>query len=140
MTREVIDMTKRIPVVGAAIIENGKLLAAKRTEGRSLGGYWEFPGGKIDSGETPEEALKREVFEEFGANATIFEKIDEPFEKEYDFGVVVLEILYVRLDSEITKTIEHEELRWVSEQEALELSWAPTDVPAIKELVERGFN
>ena len=140
MTREVIDMTKRIPVVGAAIIENGKLLAAKRTEGRSLGGYWEFLGGKIDSGETPEEALKREVFEEFGANATIFEKIDEPFEKEYDFGVVVLEILYVRLDSEITKTIEHEELRWVSEQEALELSWAPTDVPAIKELVERGFN
>lgn len=140
MTREVIDMTKRIPVVGAAIIENRKLLAAKRTEGRSLGGYWEFPGGKIDSGETPEEALKREVFEEFGANATIFEKIDEPFEKEYDFGVVVLEILYVRLDSEITKTIEHEELRWVSEQEALELSWAPTDVPAIKELVERGFN
>lgn len=140
MTREVIDMTKRIPVVGAAIIENGKLLAAKRTEGRSLGGYWEFPGGKIDSGETPEEALKREVFEEFGANATIFEKIDEPFEKEYDFGVIVLEILYVRLDSEITKTIEHEELRWVSEQEALELSWAPTDVPAIKELVERGFN
>lgn len=133
-------MTKRIPVVGAAIIENRKLLAAKRTEGRSLGGYWEFPGGKIDSGETPEEALKREVFEEFGANATIFEKIDEPFEKEYDFGVVVLEILYVRLDSEITKTIEHEELRWVSEQEALELSWAPTDVPAIKELVERGFN
>lgn len=133
-------MTKRIPVVGAAIIENGKLLATKRTEGRSLGGYWEFPGGKIDSGETPEEALKREVFEEFGANATIFEKIDEPFEKEYDFGVVVLEILYVRLDSEITKTIEHEELRWVSEQEALELSWAPTDVPAIKELVERGFN
>ena len=110
-------MTKRIPVVGAAIIENGKLLAAKRTEGRSLGGYWEFPGGKIDSGETPEEALKREVFEEFGANATIFEKIDEPFEKEYDFGVVVLEILYARLDSEITKTIEHEELRWVSEQE-----------------------
>lgn len=140
MTREVIDMTRRIPVVGAAIIENGKLLAAKRTEGRSLGGYWEFPGGKIDSGETPEEALKREVFEEFGANATIFEKIDEPFEKEYDFGVIVLEILYVRLDSEITKTIEHEELRWVSEQEALELSWAPTDVPAIKELVERGFN
>lgn len=140
MTREVIDMTKRIPVVGAAIIENGKLLAAKRTEGRSLGGYWEFPGGKIDSGETPEEALKREVFEEFGANATIFEKIDEPFEKEYDFGVVVLEILYARLDSEITKTIEHEELRWVSEQEALELNWAPTDVPAIKELVERGFN
>ena len=53
---------------------------------------------------------------------------------------MVLEILYARLDSEITKTIEHEELRWVSEQEALELSWAPTDVPAIKELVERGFN
>ena len=140
MTREVIDMTKRIPVVGAAIIENGKLLAAKRTEGRSGGGFWDFPGGKIDSGETPEEALKRELFEEFGANATIFEKIDEPFEKEYENGVVVLEILYARLDSEITKTIEHEELRWVSEQEALELSWAPTDVPAIKELVERGFN
>ena len=77
-------MKKRIAVVGAAIIENNKLLAAKRSEGRSLGGYWEFPGGKINEGETPEEALQREVFEEFGANATIFEKLDEPFEKEYD--------------------------------------------------------
>ncbi|QGN60017.1 (deoxy)nucleoside triphosphate pyrophosphohydrolase [Leuconostoc citreum] len=133
-------MKKRIAVVGAAIIENNKLLAAKRSEGRSLGGYWEFPGGKINEGETPEEALQREVFEEFGANATIFEKLDEPFEKEYDFGTVVLEILYARLDSEITETIEHEELRWVTEEEALKLGWAPTDVPAIKELVERGFS
>ena len=133
-------MKKRIAVVGAAIIENQKLLAAKRSEGRSLGGYWEFPGGKINEGETPEDALQREVFEEFGANATIFEKLDEPFEKEYDFGTVVLEILYARLDSKITKTIEPEELRWVTEEEALKLDWAPTDVPVIEELVERGFN
>lgn len=133
-------MKKRIAVVGAAIIENQKLLAAKRSEGRSLGGYWEFPGGKINECETPEDALQREVFEEFGANATIFEKLDEPFEKEYDFGTVVLEILYARLDSKITKTIEHEELRWVTEEEVLKLDWAPTDVPAIEELVERGFN
>ncbi|MDR3189929.1 MAG: (deoxy)nucleoside triphosphate pyrophosphohydrolase [Lactobacillaceae bacterium] len=132
-------MKKIISVVGAAILNNNKLLAAKRAQDRSLGGYWEFPGGKIQAGENPQQALQREIFEEFGAKSTIHAMIDQTFSKEYDFGIVELTVIYARLDSEITKTIEHDELRWVSEDEALLLNWAPTDVPAIEELVKRGF-
>ena len=60
---------KIINVVGAAIIKDGEVLCARRGEGKSLAGYWEFPGGKIESGETQKEALIREIQEEL--NATI---------------------------------------------------------------------
>ncbi|MBM7543775.1 8-oxo-dGTP diphosphatase [Weissella beninensis] len=132
-------MKKEISVVGAAIIKDHKLLAAKRSVGRSLGGYWEFPGGKIEKDETAEAALKREIFEEFGAKSTILKKLDQIFSKEYDFGTVMLEVIYAELDSEIIKTIEHDELKWVSETEAQQLNWAPTDIPAIAELISKGF-
>lgn len=133
-------MTKEIPVVGAAILKDGKLLAAKRSEGRSLGGMWEFPGGKIEVTETVNQALHREIYEEFGAESTIYQEFHDVFEKKYEFGKVILHVLYATLDSEITKTIEHEELRWVNPEEALSLNWAPTDIPAIEKLVQRGFN
>lgn len=132
-------MIKEIPVVGAAILKNGKLLAAKRSSGRSLGGLWEFPGGKIEKDEIAALALKREIFEEFGAQSTIYQEFHDVFTKEYEFGKVILHVLYATLDSEITKTIEHEELRWVTTEEAMALEWAPTDVPAIEKLIERGF-
>lgn len=132
-------MKKEISVVGAAIIKDHKLLAAKRSVGRSLGGYWEFPGGKIEKDETAEAALKREIFEEFGAKSTILKKLDQIFSKEYDFGTVMLEVIYAELDSEIIKTIEHDEIKWVSETEAQQLNWAPTDIPAIAELISKGF-
>ncbi|MBM7543765.1 8-oxo-dGTP diphosphatase [Weissella beninensis] len=132
-------MKKEIFVVGAAIIKDHKLLAAKRSANRSLGGYWEFPGGKIEKNENPEQALKREIFEEFGAKSTVYEKLAGTFLQEYDFGIVTLKVLYADLDSQIIKTIEHDELRWVSEEEAVHLNWAPTDIPAINALVAKGF-
>ena len=55
---------KLIKVVGAAIIKDGKVLCAQRGAGKSLAGYWEFPGGKIEAGETPQQALQREIEEE----------------------------------------------------------------------------
>lgn len=134
-----INMSK-IQVVGAIIIKDHKLLAAQRASNRVLGGYWEFPGGKIEPLETPENAMSRELREEFGARATVFEKFSIDGVAELEFGEIVLHCYYVRLDSEITKTIAHDGLRWVTPKEALSLSWAPSDVAVINALAETRFN
>lgn len=130
---------KKIQVVGAIILKNSKLLAAQRASNRTLGSLWEFPGGKIEPGESPEAALARELSEEFGASATIFDPFFTGGDAEFDFGEIVLHCYYARLDSEITKTIAHDELRWVSKTEAKMLNWAPSDVPVIKELTKASF-
>ncbi|AKP03059.1 (deoxy)nucleoside triphosphate pyrophosphohydrolase [Companilactobacillus pabuli] len=130
----------KIQVVGAIIIKDHKLLAAQRASNRVLGGYWEFPGGKIEPSETPEAAMSRELKEEFGAKATVFEKFSIDGIAELEFGEVILHCYYVRLDSNISKTIAHDELRWVTPDEALALDWAPSDVAVIKALAKTGFN
>ena len=66
-------MKRQINVVGAIIVKNGKILCAQRGYDKSLAGFWEFPGGKIESGETATQALKREIREEL-----LFEISDEP--------------------------------------------------------------
>lgn len=133
-------IVSKIQVVGAIILNNHQLLAAKRAADRTLGGYWEFPGGKIEPGEAPKVAVQRELAEEFGAQATVFDKFDIDGDAELTFGEVVLHCYCVRLDSKITKTIAHDELRWVTPQEALGLPWAPSDVAVIEALAKTGFD
>ena len=75
-------MKKEIHVVGAVIKSNNKILCAQRGPGKSLPYLWEFPGGKIEAGETPEQALSRELQEEVGitpVGATLFEKLEYQF-------------------------------------------------------------
>ena len=76
-------------MVAAAIEKDGKIFCAQRPEGKSLGGYWEFPGGKLEQGETPEEALIREIKEEFDSEIEIVSFINEA-SHEYDFGIVTM--------------------------------------------------
>lgn len=132
-------MKKTISVVGAAIIQDGKLLVAKRSAGRSLGNLWEFAGGKIEPNETGSIALKREILEEFGASCEVAEEFKSVYTHEYEFGTVVLEVFYAKLTSPITKMIEHDEIRWVDEMEVQKLDWVPTDIPAMQDLVKKGF-
>ncbi|WP_346846289.1 NUDIX domain-containing protein [uncultured Rothia sp.] len=66
-------MKKQINVVGAVLLQNGKILCAQRSEHMSLPLLWEFPGGKIEAGETPQEALKRELEEELTIEAEVGE-------------------------------------------------------------------
>lgn len=130
-------MTKRINVVGAVLTDGTKVLAAQRGEGMSLAGCWEFPGGKIEQGETPQQALRRELQEELLCTAEIGEKVTTT-EHEYDFGIVILTTFFGTIvDQEPTLT-EHAEVRWVEAAELVELPWAPADVPAV-ELVTRHF-
>ncbi|MEJ5998625.1 (deoxy)nucleoside triphosphate pyrophosphohydrolase [Corynebacterium sp. H130] len=130
-------MKKRIEVTGAVIVKDGKVLGAKRGEGKSLAGYWEFPGGKIEPGETPKEALARELREELHIDAEVGEFVTTT-EHEYDFAIIVLSTYYCSLEKGEPKLTEHAEVRWLTGAEMLELEWAPADIPAV-EIIAKEF-
>ena len=126
-------MKKDIHVVGAVIIKNEKILCAQRGPDKSLPYKWEFPGGKIESGETPQEALKREIHEEMHCKIEIGEKVEHTV-YEYDFGIVHLTTYICKLIEGEPVLTEHEEIKWLAPKELEMLDWAPADIPAIERL------
>ncbi|QHS21806.1 (deoxy)nucleoside triphosphate pyrophosphohydrolase [Virgibacillus sp. MSP4-1] len=126
-------MKRDIHVVGAVLVKNGKILCAQRGPDKSLPLKWEFPGGKIEDGETAQKALKREIQEEMRCDIEIGEQIEHTI-YEYDFGIVHLTTFYCKLlDKEPTLT-EHNEIKWLIPEKLTELDWAPADIPAIEKL------
>lgn len=128
-------MKKRINVVGAVLTKGNTILAAQRSSSMSLPGMWEFPGGKIELDESPEQALIRELEEELLCTAEIGSHI-ETTEHEYDFGVVILTTYYAALLGAEPKLTEHSEIRWVPADELDQLEWAPADIPAVKQVMK----
>ncbi|MCA0757058.1 8-oxo-dGTP diphosphatase MutT [Paenibacillus sp. N4] len=121
--------------VAAAIIEDGegRMLIARRAPGKSQAGMWEFPGGKLEPGESPEACLRRELLEEMGIEI-------EPYAyfgvNEHDYGAVTIRLLAYRarfVSGEIALT-DHDEYRWVSAAELEEYRFAPADVPFLEML------
>lgn len=120
----------QIDVVGAVIVREGTVLSAQRSPSMSLAGMWEFPGGKIEHGETPEEALLREMKEELLCTIVVGEHVETTSHK-YDFGTVTLSTFYGTLiEGEPTLT-EHSAIRWIPIAELDSLVWAPADIPAV---------
>lgn len=128
-------MKKQIAVVGAVLTRGNKILAAKRGPGMSLPGLWEFPGGKIESGETPHEALAREIAEELRCEVAIGALINTA-QHEYDFGVVHLTTFYCALIGAEPTLTEHEAILWVDAAELDTLEWAPADLPAVRQIMK----
>ncbi len=126
---------RRINVVGAVLIRDEKILAAKRGEKMSLPGLWEFPGGKIEAEETPQAALARELEEELQCRALVGEHV-ETTEHEYDFGIVILATYFCTLLDGEPKLTEHAEIRWLTPNELHSVDWAPADIPAVERLVK----
>lgn len=127
---------KRINVVGAVLVRDGKVLAAQRSESMSLPLMWEFPGGKIEPGETPVEALRRELKEELLCDAVVGDHV-ETTEHNYDFGTVILSTFFCTLNGEDPQITEHAGIRWVSVSDLLDLEWAPADIPAVQKIVQK---
>ena len=123
-------MKKHISVVGAVITSDGLVLCAQRGETGELPGMWEFPGGKIESGESMRDALKREIEEELGCSVEVGRQI-ESTTHEYDFGAITLTTFYCQIFEGTPLPKEHLTLKWVHPSELNELDWAPADIPAV---------
>ena len=129
-------MKKEIKVVGAIIIQNGKILCCQRGPGRALANLWEFPGGKIEASETKIEALKRELKEELKISVEIEEKEFDFCRYEYDFGYVNLTTFICYLKSGKPQLTEHLQAKWLKPSKLNSIEWAPADIQAVKKLME----
>lgn len=119
-------LMKTIHVVAAVLEKHGRYFIAQRPQGKQLGGLWEFPGGKVEQGETHAEALKREMMEEFDAEITVGEFIVST-ENIIDNRTIVLHFYKSYLKVDRLTPLEHEATAWLSTDELEEYSLAPAD-------------
>lgn len=129
---------KRITVVGAIIIEEGKILCAQRGNEKALANLWEFPGGKIEEDETPIEALERELKEELKIEVDVQPETFEETAYLYDFGEVVLTTFICYLTKGKPVLTEHHQVKWLHPEKLNQLTWAPADIPAVQKLMTEG--
>jgi (d)CTP diphosphatase len=127
----------RKDVVGALILQDGKILLAQRSCS-DLDGKWEFPGGKVETGESNEEALVREILEELGVDVTVTARA-----ASNDFSVgqklYSLHCYWCEIVSGEPLSNEHHSLVWVGGDELLSFDLAPADIPVAKEIVKHDW-
>ena len=132
---------KTIRVVAAiikAVNENGEpiVFATQRGYGDFKGG-WEFPGGKIEEGETPQEALKREILEELETEITVGELIDT-IEYDYPTFHLSMDCFWAEIVSGDLVLTEHEAAKWLTKDELDSVEWLPADVEVVGK-IQVGF-
>ncbi len=127
-----------IAVVAGLLVKEGRLLIARRPFGTHMAGKWEFPGGKIERGETPEVALERELFEELGIR-TKTGRIYHAVAHSYPEKDVLVLFYRSTLEGGEPRAIEEAEVRWIEEKELENFDWAQADQPVIERLLSAGF-
>jgi 8-oxo-dGTP diphosphatase len=135
---QAVNVRRPVPVVCAVIVgDSGRVLIAQRPTGKHLGLSWEFPGGKVESGEAPADALRREIAEEL---ACVIEVVTPLPEFEHDYGPVLIRMIpfVCRLmPGSEPQAREHVALRWVTPQECATVDLAPADWPVIQAFAAR---
>lgn len=118
------------------IVHEGKILIGQRMRGKPQEYLWEFPGGKMEPGETIQECLYRELKEEFGIETEIGEFLMSSA-YDYDSGSIILQAFWVKTQAtEIKKLDAHEQFKWVALDELEQYDFAPADIPIVKKLLE----
>ena len=125
---------KHIEVVAAIIRKEDKIFAIQRGYG-DWKDWWEFPGGKMEPGETPEEALKREIKEELSADISVEEFLTTV---EYDYPAfhLTMHCYLCTLLDEAMHLNEHEAARWLSKAELRSVKWLPADLEVVERMKE----
>lgn len=127
------DLLKRIEVVAAIIHDaEGRIFATQRGYGEFKDG-WEFPGGKMEAGETPEEALRREIWEELETRIEV-ERLVETVEYDYPQFHLTMHCFLCRVESGRLELKEHEAARWLTKDKLNEVDWLPADLQIIDKL------
>lgn len=123
---------KTIRVVAAIIVENDKIFATQRGYGEFKGG-WEFPGGKIEEGETPQQALVREIREELDTEIEVGELVDRV---EYDYPQfhLSMDCFLCKIKSGRLVLKEHEDSKWLRREELGSVEWLPADEVLVEKL------
>src|SRR5690242_9752672 len=125
-----------IHVVGAAIRDGDKILAVRRSPEMKAPLKWEFAGGKVELGETHEQALLRELSEELGVIARIKHYIATGLSED-NGKRIILHVYEAEILKGIPEIREHIEMKWVSFDELAGLDWADADIPVCRELVRK---
>ena len=125
---------KTIEVVAAIIIKDGQVFATQRGYGE-FQGWWEFPGGKMEAGESPQEALKREINEELDADIQVNELL-ETVEWDYPNFHLTMRCFICSLLSESIHLNEHEAATWLTHEPLRSVKWLPADEILLDKIAE----
>ena len=125
---------KTVRVVAAVIRKDNKIFATQRGYGEFKDG-WEFPGGKIEEGETPEQALAREIKEELDTEIQVG-KLIETIEYDYPKFHLSMDCFWCEIMQGGLELKEHEAARWLSKEELYSVDWLPADVGVVERIEE----
>lgn len=125
-----------IQVTCALIEDDNQVLCAQRSEKMSLPLKWEFPGGKLEKGETLEDCLKREIKEELGLNVKILEKLPSNTHKYTDKKIIELIPFRCSLQTSEIDLKEHSRIEWASISQLENFDWAEADIPIVQHYIQ----
>lgn len=125
---------RTINVVAAVIMKDGKVFATQRGYGEFKDG-WEFPGGKVEAGESPEEALRREIREELEVEVNVGDLIDT-IEYDYPAFHLSMKCYACTFAGGSPHLLEHEAARWLSADQLDSVAWLPADITLIPKIAE----
>ena len=130
-------------VVGAAIVDDlgrpTRLLAARRSAPAALAGRWELPGGKVEAGEAPQQALHRELAEELGVGVELGAEVTGPDAGSWPLTPDLrLRVWWAAILLGVPRPLQdHDRLRWLGPGQWLDVAWLPGDVPVVRALLTR---